>query len=86
MLDWRPLYDIQKQNEERNLLQTRKNFNEEFDADLTRLVKLCRYYFPSSSTAEILLELRAYFCPHDIVMDRAVKFCNLYLPTIFVKR
>ena len=86
VLDWRPLYDIQKQNEKRNLLRSRNNFDEELDSDLTTLVKLCRYYFPSSSTAEILLELRAYFCPHDIVMERAVKLCNLYLPTIFVKR
>ena len=84
-MDWRPIYDIQKQNDERKLL-TKNTTNEELDTALTDLIKLCRYYFPASSTSEILLEFRAYFCPHDIVMNRAVKFCNLYLPTIFVEK
>ena len=58
----------------------------DFEKSLKILIKTCRYYFSSTATKEIMAEFRPYFCPHDNIMTKAVSYCSLFLPTLFVER
>ena len=86
VLNWRTLYDIKQEIRNSKLVRTNMNFHDELQTDLNSLIKLCRLYFPPSSTEEILSVARPQFCPHDMAMDRAVHLCYLYLPTVFLER
>ena len=85
-LDWRPLYDIYEDMSSHNATMCLKVYPQDFEKSLKLLIKLCRYYFSPSSTAEILQEFRPYFCPHDVIMSKALAYCTLFLPTLFVER
>jgi len=85
-LDWRPLYDIYEDMSSHFASMNMKIYPQDFEKSLKLLIKLCRYYFPRSATQEILSEFRPYFCPHDGIMAKAVAYCALFLPTIFVSK
>ena len=85
-MDWRPLYDIYEDMSSHNATMCLKVYPQDFEKSLKLLIKLCRYYFSPSSTGEILLEFRPYFCPHDVIMSKAMAYCTLFLPTLFVER
>ena len=86
MLDWRPLYDIYEDMSSHNTTMCLKVYPQDFEKSLKLLIKLCRYYFLPSSTGEILAEFRPFFCPHDVIMSKAMAYCTLFLPTVFVER
>ena len=85
-MDWRPLYDIYEDMSSHNATMCLKVYPQDFEKSLKLLIKLCRNYFPLSSTGEILSEFRPYFCPHDTSMEEAMKYCSLFLPTLFAER
>jgi len=85
-LDWKPLYDIYEDMSSHFASMNMKIYPQDFEKSLKLLIKLCRYYFPETATQEILAEFRPYFCPHDGIMAKAVAYCALFLPTIFVTK
>jgi len=85
-LDWRPLYDIYEDMSSHYASMNMKIYPQDFEKSLKLLIKLCRNYFPSTATGEILAEFRPYFCPHDGIMAKAVAYCALFLPTVFVSK
>ena len=85
-LSWKPLYDIYEDMSSHNATMCLKVYPQDFEKSLKLLIKLCRYYFSPSSTGEILREFRPYFCPHDVIMSKAMAYCTLFLPTLFVER
>ena len=42
----------------------------------------CTRYFPASSTQEMLDEWRPLLCVFDVIMQKAVSYMELFLPTI----
>ena len=63
-----------------------KTYPSGFEKLLRQLIKCCRPYFSHTATREILAEFRPYFCPHDVIMSKAMAYCTLFLPTLFAKR
>ena len=51
VLDWKPLYDIYEDMSSHNVTMCLKVYPQDFEKSLKLLIKLCRYYFPQSSTA-----------------------------------
>ena len=85
-LDWRKLYDIYEDMSGHYATMSMKIYPTDFEKSLKLLVKTCRPYFSRTATTEILNEFRPYFCPHDSMMSKAVAYCSLFLPTLFVDR
>lgn len=45
------------------------------------MIRVCRFYFPPNATKEILEEVRPLLCPFDMIMQRAMVYLELFLPT-----
>lgn len=45
------------------------------------MIRVCRIYFPPNATKEILEEVRPLLCPFDMIMQRAMVYLELFLPT-----
>lgn len=45
------------------------------------MISYCRPYFPNSATEEMLEEWRPLMCPFDVTMNKALAYCEMFLPT-----
>ncbi|XP_046888598.1 proteasome activator complex subunit 4B-like [Hypomesus transpacificus] len=82
-LPWRPLYALcekvfHSKTEHLGLIW----FPNSLENLLKAMVKSCRLYFPASSTQEMLDEWRPLLCVFDVIMQKAVSYMELFLPTI----
>ena len=82
-LDWVPIYKLV----ERFLYSKLEPMGLEWtpnslEAKLRALVRNCRSYFPPNSTQDMLDEWRPLMCPFDIVVGKAAKYFDMFLPTL----
>ncbi|XP_042231597.1 proteasome activator complex subunit 4-like isoform X2 [Homarus americanus] len=82
VLEWRPLYDLYNSlfyNSYNTIGMLMLPSNAE--GVVESMIRVCRPYFPLSSTSEILEEVRPMMCPFDMTMQRAMVYLELFLPT-----
>ncbi|CAL4063532.1 unnamed protein product, partial [Meganyctiphanes norvegica] len=81
-LDWRPLYNLYD-----GLFYSSYNtigmlmLPSNAEGVIKTMIRACRPYFPLSATAEILETVRPMMCPFDMMMQRAMMYLELFLPT-----
>uniref|UniRef100_A0A0P4W4D0 Proteasome activator complex subunit 4 C-terminal domain-containing protein n=1 Tax=Scylla olivacea TaxID=85551 RepID=A0A0P4W4D0_SCYOL len=63
------------------LFSRRRGFSSNAEGAVENMIRVCRFYFPPNSTKEILEEVRPLLCPFDMIMQRAMVYLELFLPT-----
>ncbi|XP_050688195.1 proteasome activator complex subunit 4-like isoform X2 [Eriocheir sinensis] len=82
VLEWRPLYDLYNSlfyNSYNTIGMLMLPSNAE--GAVENMIRVCRFYFPPNATKEILEEVRPLLCPFDMIMQRAMVYLELFLPT-----
>ena len=82
-LDWVPLYKLF----ERYCYSKFEPMGLEWiphsmEGKLRVLVRNCRTYFPPEATQAMLDEWKPLMCPFDVVMSKALKLLDMFLPTL----
>ena len=82
-LDWVPLYNlVERLSHSKMEPMGLEWLPSTLDNKLKSLVRNCRQFFPSDCTQSMLDTWKPLFCPFDIVMGKAVKYFDLFLPTL----
>lgn len=85
-LPWKKLYDTYER-----LQYNRDEFHglisipESVKRRLSEAILLSRVYFAQDATQEMLDEWRPFLCPHSSSMKKAIRYLNLFLPTLMRK-
>ncbi|XP_060526500.1 proteasome activator complex subunit 4-like [Cylas formicarius] len=82
-LEWRPLYDLCLRTLEKSKTDIGMyRYFTTFEGNLFSMIRVCRIYFPASSTQEILDEFRPKLCPFNSAeISSAIQYMELFLPS-----
>ncbi|XP_065338507.1 proteasome activator complex subunit 4A-like isoform X2 [Cloeon dipterum] len=82
-LHWRPLYEVRKRIiEDSHAELGMYRYFTDLDSTLNALIREASYYFPPSTTQEVLDLFRPRLCPFDSSTARGMEGLNLFLPTM----
>ncbi|XP_076815650.1 proteasome activator complex subunit 4A-like [Clavelina lepadiformis] len=87
LLDWVPLYKLSEQ-----LIYSKMEpmglewIPPTVGSKINGLIRNCRSYFPPASTQAMLDEWRPLLCPFDVIMSKACKYLDLFVPTLVFSR
>ncbi|XP_059471936.1 proteasome activator complex subunit 4-like [Neocloeon triangulifer] len=82
-LDWRPLYEVRKRIiEDSHAELGMYRYFTDLDSTLNALIRESAYYFPPSTTQEVLDLFRPRLCPFDSSTTKGMEGLNLFLPTM----
>ncbi|XP_037083000.1 proteasome activator complex subunit 4B-like isoform X1 [Pollicipes pollicipes] len=81
-IQWRPIYDLYKSFTRHPFRTMRLNFYLDTTPRYVKnMARLCRSFFPTEATAEILAELLPELCPFDSAATWVLECLEVFLPT-----